>query len=117
MKLRLRGAMARARDVLIVMVTCGKRSEAEKIARAVVEKRLAACGNIVGATVTSIYRWKGKVERAKEVLLILKTTRAKFAALEKEIRRIHSYETPEIIATEVAAGSKKYLEWVGQSTK
>ena len=110
--------MARERpsDVLVVLVTCGKRSEAEKIARAVVQKRLAACGNIVGAPITSIYRWKGKVERAKEVLLILKTTREKFAALEIQVRKLHSYETPEIVAIKVVAGSEKYLDWVAEST-
>ena len=108
--------MARKSAVLVVLVTCGSAREAERMARALVEKRLAACCNIVGSPITSIYRWKGKAERAKEVLLILKTTRVKFAALEKEIGRLHSYETPEIIAMQVAAGSKKYLDWVAGST-
>lgn len=101
--------------VLVVLVTCAKKSEAERIARTLVEKRLAACGNIISAPITSIYRWKGKVDRAKEVLLILKTTSARFAALEKQIRQIHSYEIPEIIAMQVAAGSTSYLAWILES--
>jgi periplasmic divalent cation tolerance protein len=109
--------MAKKSAVLVVLVTCGSAREAERIARALVEKRLAACGNVVGSPITSIYRWKGKVERAKEVLLILKTARAKFSALEKEIRRLHSYETPEIIAMEIEGGSEAYLDWVLESTR
>lgn len=108
--------MAAKPRVLVVLVTCAKKSEAERITRKLVEKSLAACGNIVAAPITSIYRWKRKVERAKEVLLMLKTTSARFAALEKQIRAMHSYETPEIIAMQVAAGSADYLDWVIAST-
>lgn len=108
--------MAAKPKVLVILVTCAKKAEAERIARKLIEKRLAACGNVIAAPITSIYRWKGKVERTKEVLLILKTTGAKFAALEKQIRAMHSYETREIIATQVAAGSVDYLDWVIAST-
>ena len=99
-------------DKIVVMVTCGSRAEARKIARAVVEARLAACANVMGSPVQSIYRWKGKVRTAKEVLLLLKSTRKRFSALEREVRRLHSYDTPEIIAVPIVEGSRAYLEWI-----
>ena len=102
-------------DKIVVMVTCGSRAEANKIARAVVEARLAACANVLGGSVQSIYRWKGKVETAKEVLLLVKSTRKRFSALEREIRRRHSYDTPEIIAVPIVAGSAAYLQWIEES--
>ncbi|MGH9698671.1 MAG: divalent-cation tolerance protein CutA [Candidatus Acidiferrales bacterium] len=101
----------------IVLVTCGSAREAGKIARAVVHQRLAACANIVEAQILSIYRWKGRVESAREVLLIIKTTRSRLPALERAIRSLHCYEVPEIIALEVAAGSKNYLAWIEQSVR
>ena len=104
-------------DKIVVMVTCRSKSEAKKIARAVVEARLAACANVVGGAVQSIYRWKGKVETAKEVLLLMKSTRKRFSALEQEIRRLHSYETPEIIALPIVAGSQAYLRWIEESAE
>src|SRR5579864_9200004 len=104
-------------DKIVVLVTCRSQSEAKKIARAVVEARLAACANVLGAPVQSIYRWKGKVERAKEVLVLLKTARKRFSALEREIRRMHSYETPEIIAVPIVAGSAAYLRWIEESAE
>jgi periplasmic divalent cation tolerance protein len=100
---------------IVVIVTCASRKEAERIATELVEKRRAACGNVVGAPVTSIYRWKGKVERAKETLLILKATSEKFVALEREVKRLHSYEVPEILALPVQAGSRPYLEWIAEN--
>lgn len=102
-------------DKIMVMVTCGSRAEAKKIARAVVEARLAACANVMGSPVQSIYRWKGKVRTAKEVLLLLKSTRKRFSALEREIRQLHSYDTPEIIAVPIAEGARAYLQWIGES--
>jgi periplasmic divalent cation tolerance protein len=102
-------------DKIVVMVTCGSRAEAKKIARAVVEARLAACANVMGSPVQSIYRWKGKVETAKEVLVLMKSTRKRFSALEREIRRLHSYETPEVIAVPIARGSTGYLRWIEES--
>ncbi|MHB8526232.1 MAG: divalent-cation tolerance protein CutA [Candidatus Acidiferrales bacterium] len=104
-------------DKIVVMVTCGSRAEAKKIARAVVEARLAACANVLGSPVESIYRWKGKVETAKEVLVLMKSTRKRFAALEREIRRLHSYETPEIIAVPIVEGSRTYLRWIEESVR
>ena len=102
-------------DKIVVMVTCKSQAEAKKIARAVVEARLAACANVLNGPVESIYLWKGKVETAKEVLVLMKSTRKRFSALEREIRRMHSYETPEIIAVAIVVGSRAYLEWIKDS--
>jgi periplasmic divalent cation tolerance protein len=104
-------------DKIVVMVTCGSKAEARKIARAVVKARLAACANVMSGPVQSVYRWKGKVETTKEVLLLIKSTRKRFSALEREIRRLHSYETPEIIALPIVAGSRAYLRWIEESVR
>ncbi|MHB8754840.1 MAG: divalent-cation tolerance protein CutA [Candidatus Acidiferrales bacterium] len=104
-------------DKIVVMVTCGSRAEAREIARAVVKARVAACANVLGAPVESIYRWKGKVETAKEVLVLMKSTRKRFSTLGREIRRLHSYDTPEIIAVRIAEGSKAYLRWIEESVR
>jgi periplasmic divalent cation tolerance protein len=103
-------------DKIVVLVTCGSKKEAERLASAVVEAKLAACVNILTAPVQSVYRWKGKVERAKEFLLVIKSTRRKFAALTREIEKRHSYDMPEIIALPIAAGSRNYLKWIADST-
>lgn len=102
-------------DKIVVLVTCGSAKEAQRIARALVEARLAACGNILEAPVHSIYRWKGKVESAREYLLIIKTSRRRFAALGDAVKRLHSYDVPEIISLPVAAGSTAYLNWIATS--
>jgi periplasmic divalent cation tolerance protein len=99
----------------IVFVTCGSASEAKRIGRAVVEKKLAACANILPG-VESIYRWKGKVERAREVLIVIKTSAARLRDLEREVKRMHSYEVPEFIVLCVAASSQDYLAWIDSST-
>ncbi|MBZ5541886.1 MAG: divalent-cation tolerance protein CutA [Acidobacteriia bacterium] len=99
----------------VVLVTCGSLREARRIARGVVEARLAACANIVSAPVESVYRWKRKVERAREFLLIIKTTAKRLGAMEKEVKRLHSYEVPEFIALPIVAGSREYLHWLGGS--
>jgi periplasmic divalent cation tolerance protein len=106
-------AVAKKVDAIVVLVTCKSKSEAQRIVTALVEKHLAACGNILESPVTSIYRWKGKIERAKEHLVILKSTRKAFSALEREVTRLHSYDVPEIVALPVALGSRKYLDWLG----
>jgi periplasmic divalent cation tolerance protein len=98
----------------VVLVTCGSIAEARKLGRAVVEKRLAACANIV-AGVESIYRWKEKVERAREVLVMMKTSATRLRELEREVKRIHSYDVPEFIVLSIAAGSKEYLKWIGEN--
>jgi periplasmic divalent cation tolerance protein len=79
-----------------------------------VEKQLAACVQML-PEIESVYRWQGKVERQREVLLIVKTTAARFEELEREVRAIHSYETPEIVALQLTAGSIPYLEWLKTS--
>ena len=96
----------------VVLVTCASTKEARKIATGVVEKGLAACVNIATAPVESVYRWKGKIETAREFLLIVKTTASRLAQLEKEVKRLHSYDVPEIVVLELAAGSKEYLQWI-----
>jgi periplasmic divalent cation tolerance protein len=100
---------------IVVLVTCASKKEAERLAQSLVHRKLAACVNVASGSVKSIYRWKGKVETAREVPVVIKTTRRKFAALEKEIRRLHSYETPEIIAVPIVAGSAPYLRWIADS--
>lgn len=101
-------------DKIVVLVTCGSAKDARRIARALVEKRLAACGNILEAPVRSIYRWKGKVETAREYLLLIKTSRGRLAALQDEVKRLHSYDVPEIIALPIAKGSPEYLKWISE---
>jgi len=104
-------------DKIIVLVTCGSRKEARKIARALVERRLAACVSAIGVPVASTYRWKGKVETAKEFLLLIKTSKKRLAAVRDAVRELHSYEVPEIIALPIAAGSRDYLDWIAASVK
>jgi periplasmic divalent cation tolerance protein len=99
----------------IILVTCGSRSEAKKIARALVDRRLAACVSIMTAPVESLYRWKGSVESAKEFLLVIKSTQSRFAALRREIEKLHNYDVPEIIALPISAGSAKYLRWLADA--
>jgi periplasmic divalent cation tolerance protein len=99
----------------IVLVTCGSKAEAKTIARALVERRLAACVNVVTTPIESIYRWKGRTESAKEFLLVIKSTQSRFAALRREIEALHSYEVPEIIALPISAGSLQYLKWLAES--
>ena len=96
----------------IVLVTCGTLAEGRRIARRVVSKRLAACVNIVLSPVESFYTWKGKLEKAREYLLVMKTTAKVLAELEKEVKRLHSYDVPEFIALPITEGSAEYLSWL-----
>jgi periplasmic divalent cation tolerance protein len=82
-----------------------------------VQTRLAACVNIISGPIESIYRWKGKVEKARERLLVIKTSANRLKRLEREVRRLHSYETPEFLVMVVAGGSKAYLSWLNESLK
>jgi periplasmic divalent cation tolerance protein len=107
--------MPRATKARIVLVTSGSRQEARKIARVVVGARLAACVSMVSSPVESVYRWKGKVEKAKEFLLVIKTTERRLAALQKEIKRLHSYDVPEFLVLNVSGGSNAYLSWLCDS--
>lgn len=100
-------------DKIIVFSTCGSAEEAERIARALVSKRLAACVNLL-PPVRSIYRWKGAVEDAQETLLVIKSSRALFDELRAEIEKLHSYEVAEVIALPIVDGSEAYLEWLGR---
>jgi periplasmic divalent cation tolerance protein len=102
-------------DARIVLVTVQSLAEARKIAKSVVKKRLAACVNILHSPVSSIYRWKKKVETVHEYLLLIKTTADGYAALENEIGRMHSYDLPEIVALPIATGLAEYLAWVRAS--
>ena len=98
-------------DKLLVLTTAGSEREADKIAHALVERRLAACVNIV-PRVQSVYRWEGKVESAEEFLLIVKTTRARNEQVCAAIRELHSYKLPECISIAVDGGSEEYLRWL-----
>jgi periplasmic divalent cation tolerance protein len=106
--------MIEATDAIVVFMTAANFEEASRLAEMLVDGRLAACVQIL-PEMESVYRWQGKVERQREVLLIAKTTGAKFAELETEVRALHSYETPEIVAFPLTAGSSPYLEWLKTS--
>jgi periplasmic divalent cation tolerance protein len=101
-------------DKRIVLTTAGSEEEARKIARHLVECRLAACVNIV-PQVTSIYRWQGKIEEALEWLLVVKTTASAFGQVRQAITEVHSYELPECVCLTIEDGSPSYLEWIADS--
>lgn len=98
-------------DPIVVFMTAASGEEATRLADMLVGAHLAACVQIM-PEMESVYRWEGKVERQPEVLLIAKTTAAKFADLEREVRALHSYDTPEIVAVPITTGSAPYLEWL-----
>ena len=100
-------------DAIIVFMTASNGEEAARLADMLVGAHLAACVQIL-PEMESVYRWQGKTERAAEILLLAKTTKSKFEELEREVRALHSYDTPEIIAVPVVAGSARYLEWLSQ---
>lgn len=103
-------------DKIVILTTAGSKDEARKIARALVERLLAACVNIV-PQVASIYRWEGEIEEAEEWLLIIKTTQAALGRVREAIIELHSYEVPECISISIDDGSVGYLSWIGQSVK
>lgn len=103
-------------DTRVVFTTAGDSTEAEKIARALVDRRLAACVNIL-PQVRSIYRWQSNVEDAAEILLVIKTTAAQFPAVCGAIRELHSYDVPECIALPITDGSPDYLKWLTESVQ
>jgi periplasmic divalent cation tolerance protein len=98
-----------------VLTTTDKREDAERIARSLVERRLAACVQILGP-MTSIYRWQGRIETAGEWLCLIKSREGLYGAIEEAIRTLHPYETPEIIALTISAGSRAYLDWLGDAS-
>jgi len=103
-------------DPIVVFVTCGSEEEALKIANALVKAHLAACVNLI-APIRSIYRWEGKIWDEKEWLLIIKTQKQRFEALEKRVRSLHSYSVPEIISLPITEGSSAYLNWIKENTE
>lgn len=102
-------------DKCVVLVTCASATQARRIARAAVDARLAACATILPGALTSIYRWKGKVESAREHLLLIKTSRKRLGKLQAAVERLHSYDVPEFIALPILAGSRTYLAWLEES--
>ncbi len=103
-------------DKRIVLTTTGSKEEASKIAHALVERRLAACVNVVGP-IESLYRWQGAIEDAREWLLIIKTSAAQFENVRDAIRELHSYELPECIEMAIEDGSAGYLNWIGENVR
>jgi len=103
-------------DFIQVQTTTARREEAEAIAAELVDKRLAACAQIVGP-IASTYRWEDETETAQEWLLLIKTTAEAYETVEEAIRLLHSYEVPEIIALPVVRGSEAYLHWVGEQVQ
>jgi periplasmic divalent cation tolerance protein len=98
-------------DKIIVTTTCGNAEEANRIARSLVEKRLAACVQMMPG-MRSVYRWQGKVEEAGEIALWIKTSRPLLARVQAEVARLHSYSTPELMVTPIVDGSPAYLLWM-----
>ena len=99
-------------DKVVVYVTSGDTDESKKIARTLVEKRLAACVNLL-PQVRSFYRWEGKVQDDPESLLVIKTSRSLFAAVRAEVERLHSYRVPEVLCVPILEGSPNYMAWLG----
>jgi periplasmic divalent cation tolerance protein len=107
--------MSNATATVVVLVTTPTAERAAEIARALVEERLAACGNVVPG-IRSVYRWEGKIHDDAEALLVLKTTRERFDALRERVLALHPYEVPEVIALPIEAGSAPYLAWIAAET-
>lgn len=99
-----------------ILTTAGSEEEAERIGSALIERRLAACVQVLGP-IASRYRWKGEIEEAREWQCVAKTEAARYAEVEAAIRELHSYEEPEILAIPVLAGSRGYLDWVSASLR
>jgi periplasmic divalent cation tolerance protein len=100
---------------IVVFITASDEEEASKIARALVEERLAGCVNII-KDIRSIYSWQGKIEDEKEVFMVVKTQKTLFDSLMKRIKELHSYTVPEIIALPIIQGSEDYLKWLNEAT-
>ncbi|MFA5189077.1 MAG: divalent-cation tolerance protein CutA [Verrucomicrobiia bacterium] len=106
--------MSAAGAYCVVFVTAASRREARRIARSLLEQRLVACANII-PDVESHYWWEGKIDHAREWLLVMKTRRSRFRAVERAVKQLHSYQVPEIIALPLAAGQADYLRWMAVS--
>jgi periplasmic divalent cation tolerance protein len=103
-------------DKVVILVTAATQEEGRKIARHLVESKLAACVNIT-QPIESVYHWQGKISTDTEYQLFIKTTRELFPEIKAAIRQLHSYETPEIICLPIVEGSQDYLQWIGDSVK
>ncbi len=100
---------------VVIFITAANKKEAQMIAFALIKEKLAACVNII-ENLHSIFWWQGKVDSAKEALLIVKSRKALMNKLIKKVKSLHSYEVPEIIALPIISGDKKYLKWINEST-
>ncbi len=103
-------------EYIIVFVTTTNKAEAERIAQTLLEEKLIACANIV-SPVTSLFHWQGKIDKAEECLVIMKSRRDLFAPLALRLKGLHSYEVPEILAVPIVEGSEAYLSWMGAVLK
>ncbi|HEX3143502.1 MAG TPA: divalent-cation tolerance protein CutA [Pyrinomonadaceae bacterium] len=103
--------MPASSEPIVVMMTAASAEEASRIGEMLVSQKLAACVQVL-PPIQSIYVWQGEVQRESEILILAKTTQSNFAELERQVRAIHSYETPEIIALPIVCGSKSYLDWL-----
>ncbi len=101
---------------IIVLTTVGASFDAKPLAINLVEKRLAACVNVI-PRIHSVYRWQGKIEQEDETMVLFKTTAARFAAFEEKLKSLHPYDVPEIICAPIASGWPPYLEWVRENVK
>lgn len=101
---------------IVVFVTASSKEEAQKISLGLLDDKLVACVNIIDG-ISSLFWWQGKIDNAKEVLLVIKTRRALLNRLMDKVKSLHSYEVPEIIALPIVAGNKKYLDWIDESTR
>ena len=102
-------------DYVVILVTASSESEAETIAKALVEERLAACVNVI-SPIRSLYRWEGKVTGDREWLLLIKTRAERFSAVEARVKALHSYQVPEVIALPIVASAEGYLRWLRDET-
>jgi len=103
-------------NYIIVLVTTADKAEAEKIAQKLLEEKLIACANIVNP-VTSFFHWSGKIDKAEECLVVMKSRMDLFAELSERLKGLHSYEVPEILALPIVEGSRAYLDWMGAVLK
>lgn len=101
---------------IVVLITCSGKEEGERIADILLKERLAACANII-SEVTSYFWWTGKIHKADESLLIVKTKKSVLRQMVRRVRQVHQYENPEIIALPVIGGSKEYMKWIEDETK
>ena len=104
------------REYIVILVTAGSEREAGKIAKRLLKKKCAACINII-PKVNSHFLWKGKLERAAEALLVIKTKRSYLKKVIKLVKKIHSYEIPEVIALPIIGGNKNYLKWIEKEVR